>query len=405
MVSAAFPPKLAANKTGSAMTFNLSRRGLLASSGALLATPAAAAMPQALMPQESADTPKICIGPVVETEMNVAGFRRFRQIGLTHVIMNNTGFPWNAEVLTARVKLLKDHGLTVGDIVLPYVGNARETMRDIILARPGRSQAIEVVKNAIRAAGAAGIPVVEYNFYAHRLEEGYFHAPDVSRGGAVVESFHYDRVKDLPPLPETGAQKADVLWANLEYFLKAVVPVAEAAKVRLSLHPNDPPPAISRGSAQIMTTFDDWKRLINLVDSPSNGLTYDCGVSREIGEDPVLVARWLGERDRIQHVHYRNVVVRRPREDYTEVWPDNGVVDMLAVMKELVRLKYTRMIHPEHARGLNVTEGVSEVLRDPAGERGSRLAADTDPNLNSYAAWAYHVAYTRAMLQAALLQR
>jgi mannonate dehydratase len=382
------------------MTISLSRRAVLASSAALLATPAAA-----YMPQESADTPKICIGPIVETEMNPQGIRRFRQIGLTHVILNNTGFPWTAEALTARVKLLKDNGLTVGDIVLPYVGAARETMRDIILARPGRPQAIEVVKNAIRAAGAAGIPVVEYNFYAHRLEEGYFHAPDPSRGGAVVESFHYDRVKDLPPLPETGAQKADVLWANLEYFLKEVVPVAEAAKVRLSLHPNDPPPAISRGSAQIMTTFDDWKRLINLVDSPSNGLTYDCGVSREIGEDPVAVARWLGERDRIQHVHYRNVVVRRPREDYTEVWPDNGMVDMLAVMKELVRLKYTRMIHPEHARGLNVNEGVTEVLRDPAGERGSRLAADTDPNLNSYAAWAYHVAYTRAMLQAALLQR
>lgn len=373
---------------------------MLASSAALLATPAAA-----YMPQESADTPKICIGPIVETEMNPQGIRRFRQIGLIHVILNNTGFPWTAEALTARVKLLKDNGLTVGDIVLPYVGAARETMRDIILARPGRPQAIEVVKSAIRAAGAAGIPVVEYNFYAHRLEEGYFHAPDPSRGGAVVESFHYDRVKDLPPLPETGAQKADVLWANLEYFLKEVVPVAEQAKVRLSLHPNDPPPAISRGSAQIMTTFDDWKRLINLVDSPSNGLTYDCGVSREIGEDPVAVARWLGERDRIQHVHYRNVVVRRPREDYTEVWPDNGMVDMLAVMKELVRLKYTRMIHPEHARGLNVHEGVKEVLRDPAGERGSRLAADTDPNLNSYAAWAYHVAYTRAMLQAALLQR
>ncbi len=123
---------------------------------------------------------------------------------------------------------------------------------------------------------------------------------------------------------------------------------------------------------------------------PANGLTYDCGVSREIGEDPVAVARWLGERDRIQHVHYRNVIVRKPIEDYTEVWPDNGVVDMLAVMKELVRLKYTRMINPEHARGLNVNDNVVETRRDPTAERGSRLAADTDPNLNSYAAWAYH---------------
>ena len=98
-------------------------------------------------------------------------------------------------------------------------------------------------------------------------------------------------------------------------------------------------------------------------------------------------------------------IVRKPIEDYTEVWPDNGVVDMLAVMKELVRLKYTRMINPEHARGLNVNDNVVETRRDPTAERGSRLAADTDPNLNSYAAWAYHAAYARAMLQAALLTR
>ncbi len=384
---------------------HFSRRAMLAASGATLALPALSSAAHAYMPNEGLDTPKICLGPVVDSEMNPRGLKRFRQIGITHVIMGNSGFPWNADDLKARVALLKANELTPGDIVLPYVGPAREIMRDIILGRPGRPGSIEVVKNAIRAAGAAGIPVVEYNFYAHRLEEGYFHAPDPTRGGAVVESFHYDRVKDLPPLPETGRVSADRLWTNLEFFLKAVVPVAESVNVRLSLHPNDPPAPVSRGSAQIMTTFNDWKQLIGLVNSPSNGLTYDCGVSFEIGEDPVAVARWLGERDRISHCHYRNVVVRKPIYDYTEVWPDNGMVDMLAVMKELVRLKYPRMVHPEHARGLNVNDGVTEKLRDPAGERGTRLAADTDPNLNSYAAWAYHAAYTRAMLQAAQLTR
>ena len=390
-----------AQNTGEGMTASLlNRRALLAAGGAAWAFPA-----HAFMPNEGPDTPKICLGPVVDTEMNARGFRRFRQIGITHVILGNSGFPWKEDDLKARVALLRAGGLAAGDIVLPYVGPARETMRDIILGRPGRDAAIDIVKSCIRAAGAAGIPVVEYNFYAHRLEEGYFHAPDPSRGGAVVESFHYDSVKNLPPLPETGAVSAERLWANLEYFLKAVVPVAESVKVRMSLHPNDPPPPVSRGSAQIMTTFNDWKRLVGLVDSPSNGMTYDCGVSREIGEDPVAVARWLGERDRISHCHYRNVIVRKPIEDYTEVWPDNGMVDMLAVMKELVRQKYPRMVHPEHARGLNVNDDLVEVRRDPAGERGTKLAADTDPNLNSYAAWAYHAAYTRAMLQAALLTR
>ena len=89
------------------MITTFSRRTLLAASGAALAFPA-----HAFMPNEGPDTPKICLGPVVETEMNPRGFQRFRQIGITHVILNNTGFPWEADALTARVQLLKAHGLT-----------------------------------------------------------------------------------------------------------------------------------------------------------------------------------------------------------------------------------------------------------------------------------------------------
>ena len=48
-------------------------------------------------------------------------------------------------------------------------------------------------------------------------------------------------MKDLPPLPAEGAHTLDEMWANISYFLKAVIPVAEKANVRLALHPNDPP--------------------------------------------------------------------------------------------------------------------------------------------------------------------
>jgi mannonate dehydratase len=154
--------------------------------------------------------------------------------------------------------------------------------------------------------------------------------------------------------------------------------------VRLALHPNDPPAPISRGSQQIMSTLDGWKKLVGLVDSPSNCIIFDCGVTRELGEDPVAVANWFGSRDRIGHVHYRNVRLRTARQNYTEVSPDNGDNNMLAVMKELVKVKYRYMIFPEHARGLDV---------------------DRDFKTNNAAQWAYQVAYARAMLQVALMQR
>ena len=56
-----------------------------------------------------------------------------------------------------------------------------------------------------------------------------------------------------------------------------------------------------------MATLEGWKRLVTIVDSPSNGITFDCGVTREMGEDPVEVCRYFGSRDRINHVHFRNV--------------------------------------------------------------------------------------------------
>jgi hypothetical protein len=96
-----------------------------------------------------------------------------------------------------------------------------------------------------------------------------------------MTSFDYENVKDLPPLPEEGAHSIDEMWANVTYFLKAVVPVAQESDVRLALHPNAPAP-VSRGSGQIMGSVKGRKRLIDIVLSTSNGITFDWGVTREI---------------------------------------------------------------------------------------------------------------------------
>lgn len=256
-----------------------------------------------------------------------------------------------------------------------------------LYGRPGRDEEIQKVQQSIRAAGAAGVPVVEYNFYAHRSMEGYY--AETGRAGTGLTAFDYDRVKDLPPLPNEGAHSLGEMWNNITYFLKAVVPVAEQAGVRLALHPNDPPAPISRGSEQIMGNLEGWKHLIEIVDSKSNGITFDCGVTRELGEDPVEVCRYFGSRDRINHVHFRNVRVEKPREKYMEVFVDEGQVDMFAVMKELVRQKYPRLVFPEHPRGLDAD---SEVPDFKSGYPGG----------GTYIGYAYNVGYTRAMLQASL---
>jgi mannonate dehydratase len=327
---------------------------------------------------EGPDTPKIC-APIARENLNEAAIRRVKQIGVNYVLTGGPPIPWNEAELRSFVSTLASGGLTLGNMMIAGFPNT-------IFGRPGRDEEIENIRASIRAAGKAGLPVVEYNFYAHRVIEGYYE--ESGRAGAGLTAFDYDRVKGLPPLPEEGAHTLDEMWANITYFLKAVIPMAAESNVRLALHPNDPPAPISRGSAQIMGTVDGWKHLIKIVDSPCNGITFDCGVTREMGHDPVEVCRYFGSRDRINHVHYRNVRVRVPNEKYTEVFIDEGENDMFAVMKELVRVKYVRLIYPEHERALDVDR-----------ERGIH---NSYPGGGGYTGMVYDIAYARAMLQAAL---
>jgi mannonate dehydratase len=126
-----------------------------------------------------------------------------------------------------------------------------------------------------------------------------------------------------------------MLLKNLTYFLEAVISVAEKAGVRLALQPNDPPVHVSHGIAQIIATFNDWKRLIEIAGSPANGMTDGCRVCRVMGEYPLEILRYLGLGDRINHMHYRNVTVQQPYVKYEEVFFDEGQVNMFVFIQEV----------------------------------------------------------------------
>lgn len=373
-------------------------------------------------PKEGKDTPKIALGmgdggaggfgggrgteragagTDTRPEDPTAGPRRIKQLGVDHVLGGLGNVPWTEESLNTTMARWKAGGITVGNLMI-------NLSADILYGKAGdkRDQDIEKIKQSIIAAGKIGLPVVEYNFYAHRAMEGYFEEIDTNRGNSGWTGFDYELVqtgnrqyqtrpeekgmkfKDLPPLPNEGAHNLDEMWTNITYFLKAVIPTAEKADVRLALHPNDPPAPVSRGSQQIMGSLAGWKKLISIVNSPSNGITFDCGVTREMGEDPIEVCRYFASRDRINHVHFRNVQVIKPYERYREVWIDEGLNNMFAVMKELVKHKYTHLIYPEHPRRLDYDVEHGRIGGYPGG--------------GSYAAFAYNVGYARAMLQAAM---
>jgi len=365
------------------MSSTLSRRQLLQAAGAAALMPvvirAQAERTDASHTQSGATgTPKICLG--VDANLDDAGMRRVKQIGVEYVLTGGPKIPWTEADVRARIDHFRAGGLSLCNMMI-------SGFNDVIWGRAGADAQIADVIASIRAAGRAGLPVVEYNFYAHRLIEGY--KEEIGRAGAGYTAYDYKLSKDLPPREDVGTHtRADQL-KRAEHFLKAVVPEAEKANVRLALHPNDPPVPLSRGSEQLMATLEHWKQYLAIVDSPFNGMTFDCGVTRELGEDPVAVCRYLGERDRVNHVHFRNVVVRQPYVDYTEVFLDEGQVNMFAVMKELVRQKYSRGLYPEHPRAIDVDR-----------ERGP--IQNMYPGGGGFAGEIYNVGYTRAMLQAAL---
>ena len=275
--------------------------------------------------------PKICMG--ISSRASEADMRRITQLGVEHVLMGGPPIPWEASALRETMDRFKAGGLTVCNMMIGGFPNT-------IYGRPGRDEEIAKVKASIAAAGQAGLPVVEYNFYAHRAMEGYYEV--IGRAGAGYTGFDYERMKDLPPLPEEGARTLDEMWANITYFLKEVIPVAEQSGVRLALHPNDPPTDETMGGIPcLIHSFEDYERAYALANSPNLGMEFCCGCWLEGGAafgDMLKAIRYYTEQKRIFIVHFRNVTSTLPV--FTETFLDNGYMNMYTVMKTFVEAGY-----------------------------------------------------------------
>jgi mannonate dehydratase len=227
-----------------------------------------------------------------------------------------------------------------------------------MLGLPGRDEQIENYQRTIRNMGAAGIPILTYNMHALRFYRTSDHAP--ARGGARATSFDIDAVKNAPLMttgpgadpslipPEHRRPVTDQqMWANLAYFLKAVVPAAEESGVRLALHPDDPPiPAIA-GVARIMRSPEAYRRLIEMEPSDANGVHFCQGCFTEMGADIPAEIRYFGSRNKIVAVDFRNVLGSPTK--FREAFPDEGQADMAAAMKAYIEIGFDGPMTPDHA--------------------------------------------------------
>jgi mannonate dehydratase len=282
------------------------------------------------------------------------------QFGVTHLkLMGGDLMDEDRRGPLQRAKLMKAkerieaHGLKIGVVLLPQEPGSQ--FWNARLGRPERDREIEDVCRSLDMLGKAGIPVAEYVFniaacwgysgQGRRSRDSVAASRPWGRGGASIVHFDYEVCKDIPPEPGQEAS-AEEMWDRLTYFLERVVPAAEAAEVRLACHPDDPPVPGLRGEARILGSVEGLKRLIELVPSESNGLNFCQGTIAEMGVDVLEAIRYFGSRDKINHVHFRNVRGRVPR--YDEVFIDEGDVDMLEAMRTYKEVGYTGTIMPDH---------------------------------------------------------
>ena len=293
-----------------------------------------------------------------------------RQIpGMTHIVSavydEPVGEVWPVAKIVALQQQIEAAGL-VFEVV-----ESVPVHEDIKLGKPSRDRLIANYQQTLRNLASVGVKVVCYNFMpvfdwtrtelAKQLDDGStclafdtqkVAAIDAEQGISLPgwdSSYRREELQAL--LNDYRSVDADRLWQHLEYFVQAVIPVAEECGIKMAIHPDDPPRPIF-GLPRIVKDRDDLARILDAVDSPANGLTLCSG---SLGAGPQnnveALVREFGRRGRIHFAHIRNVKVS-PDGDFEETahLSSCGSLDVAAIVKAYHDVGFDGYVRPDHGR-------------------------------------------------------
>jgi mannonate dehydratase len=217
------------------------------------------------------------------------------------------------------------------------------------LGLTGRDEEIAQFIILMKSLIAVGIDVICYNWMPI---VGWYRTDKAKpgRGGALVTSFDE---RDIPntPLTTHGFVSKETMWKNLDYFLRAVIPEAEKIGMKLAMHPDDPQIDQISGISRIMTSVENFKRLIEMYPSPNNGITFCQGNFSLMGTNLIEAINYFGKRKLIHFVHFRNVrdlSGKKPSTRFDETFHDEGDIDMYAAMNAYYQVGFKGPIRPDH---------------------------------------------------------
>lgn len=314
------------------------------------------------------------------SQLDPIPLRYIKQIpNMSGVVTSLMDLPAGALWPTERISALKEEVNTAGlEMEVIESVNVHE---DIKLGLPGRDAYIDNYRETVRRLGQAGVKVICYNFMPvfdwtrtdlakprpdgstvlaydqaviDRITDPQAFADQIQQGAGEFEMAGWEPER-MAELKRLFAQYRNVshedLFRNLKYFLEAVIPVCEQYDVKMAIHPDDPPWDIF-GLPRIYTCRENMRRIVELVDSPYNGLTLCSGSlgSSPCNDIPALVREFGGE-GHIHFAHVRNIKFTGPgRFEEAAHLSGDGSLDLYEIMKAYYDVGFEGYIRPDHGR-------------------------------------------------------